>query len=243
MRIRRASRVVLLSALLSAAGPPLHGQEGFRAWMGLHDSSQLGWLENENRLGELCPDSATLGECYREVLGPLVRAYDLYVEPDTSSVQVGELIVVATPGRGLSAHFRQSRSDEGDAFLPDLFLQDWGYGPYFHHTLLDRRGDWYRLPAGPWSGAVWLRRAGEDRATVVMEVYPEYIVEMGGSGWYVVATESDALHLRPEQPGDMWCVEGEPPPIAAVEPARFAREELLDSLGHLVIRPKYLKGC
>ena len=41
----------------------------------------------------------------------------------------------------------------------------------------------------------------------------------------------------------MWCVEGEPPSIVPVEPTRFTREELLDPTGHLLVRPKYMKGC
>ena len=60
---------------------------------------------------------------------------------------------------------------------------------------------------------------------------------------YVVGAESDALSLRSEQPADSWCEEGAPPPLAAEEPIRYTRDELVDSNGHLVIRPKYLQGC
>ena len=69
------------------------------------------------------------------------------------------------------------------------------------------------------------------------------IVEWNGSGWFVVAAEPEALLLRPEQPADMWCQEGNPPAIIPTEPQRFTRADLADSRGHLLLRPKYPKGC
>lgn len=62
-----------------------HSQGGFAAWVGLYEPSHLGWLENENRLGDLCPDADRLDECYAEKLSPLVVTYRLHDEPDHSA--------------------------------------------------------------------------------------------------------------------------------------------------------------
>jgi hypothetical protein len=234
---------LVLVALLVGATPAVHSQEGFRAWVGLYDRAHLGWLENENRIGELCKDSSTLNECYSEHLAPSVSVYSLYIEPDESSRRIGDLIVAAVPGRGLSSLFRAAGSRQATLFTPDLFLQDWGYGPHFHQTVSAQSRDWYKLPRGPWNSAAWLRRESESTHSSVIAVQSGDIIEMSGSGWYVVAAEPDALVLRVEQPADLWCEEGDPPALTPSESTRFSRAELLDSDGHLVFRPKYLKGC
>lgn len=223
--------------------PRVNAQEGFRAWVGLYDPARLGWLENENCLSELCPDSATLADCYLVNLAPLVSVYPLHIEPDSSSRRIGDLIVVAVPGRGLTSHFQVVGSQRSTPFTPDLFLQDWGYGPFFHQTISAQSGNWFKLPRGPWKDEVWIHRKGESEQSSMIPVQAGDIIEMRGSSWYVIAAEPDALLLRAEQPADLWCKEGDPPPVTPAEETRFSRQELLDSDGHLVFRLKYLKGC
>jgi hypothetical protein len=235
--------LVVVAMLVFSVPAEARSQETFRAWLGLYEPAHLGWLENENRIGELCTDPATLTECYAEHLGSKVSVHELYRQPDESSERIGELIVVAVPGRGLSAHFRPARARHSIPFTPDLFLQDWGYGPYFHQTLSEQRGNWFQLPPDPWEGHVWLRRELERGMSPVIAVRSGDIIELGGSGWYVVAAEPDALLLRAEQPGDLWCEEGDPPPLTPAEPTRSSRAELVDPRGHLMFRLKYLKGC
>lgn len=218
-------------------------REGFRAWVGLYDHGQLGWLENENRLDELCADAPRPSECLMEKLSPMVSVYSLYSDPDRASYHVGDLIVVGVPGRPLSALFRAAGSERTVRFEPDLFLPDWGYGPYFHHTFSAAEGDWFLLPPGPWEENVWIHRGHGDEHPDVITLHGGDVIEMDGSSWTVVSTEPDALLLRSEQPADMWCEPGDPPVLAAVEPTRFSRTELSDSLGHLKFRLKYMKGC
>jgi hypothetical protein len=231
------------AALLGIPGTPARAQGGFPAWVGLHHPADLGRLENENRLGELCPDGTAPRTCVGEALRPAVSTFPLFERPDESSARVGELIVVAVPGRGLASYFRPEGAPHGIPFTPDLFLEDWGYGPYLHQTVAERRGEWFLLPPDPWKAAVWMRRGGADDPPSVVEVGAGDLIELDGLGWLVVAAEADALLVRPEQPGDMWCQEGDPPPTDPVEPERRERAELLDARGHLRFRPRYLKGC
>lgn len=228
---------------LCLVAPAAQTQQVFPAWIGLFQPDDLEWLENENRIRELCPDPAREPRCYFEKLAPRVSVSSLHSGPAESSPSVGDLIVVATPGRGWSAHFRPAGSDQVVGFIPDLFLVDWGYGPYFHQTMVARRGEWYQLPPGPWESAVWVHRPSESRSPTDLAITEGEIVEWNGSGWFVVAAEPEALLLRPEQPADMWCQEGNPPAIIPTEPQRFTRADLADSRGHLLLRPKYPKGC
>ena len=127
--------------------------------------------------------------------------------------------------------------------MPDVFLQDWGYGPYFHQTITQQQGDWFQLPTDPWEVPVWLHRGSESSRPSVIYVQPQDIVEIEGRGMYVVAAEAEALVLRTEQPADLRCDEGDPPPLVPDEPTRHSRADLVDARGHLIVRPKYLKGC
>ncbi|MDH3297766.1 MAG: hypothetical protein OEM96_05770 [Gemmatimonadota bacterium] len=238
----RVTTWVVALTVLCGLTATARAQEGFRAWVGLFDPVDVRWLENENRLGELCTDPATLAACHARSLGPKVAGYDLYQLPSEVSGRVGVLVVVATPGRGLSAHFRAMGRFVSTTFVPDLFLQDWGYGPYFHQTLAAEQDGWIRLPPGPWPTDVWLRR-GPGGGFPIITVQGGDIIEMDDAGWYVVAAEPDALLLRPEQPADHWCEEGEPPVLQGRAATRFTRPQLLDAGGHLRFRMKYLKGC
>ena len=113
------------------ATPQAALEQGFRAWVGLYDPAHLGWLENENRLGELCPDPSRLADCYEEMLRPEVSVHALHRAPDSTSTRVGDLIVVAVPGRGLSAAFLPAAASRTLPFLPDLYSRIGAMGPIF----------------------------------------------------------------------------------------------------------------
>ena len=138
--LKRVGLVGVLVVGLVLFASAARSQDGFRAWVGLYEPAHLGWLENENRIDELCAEPSGLDECYAEKLGPAVSVRTLYSGPSHSESRVGDLIVVAVPGRGFSAHFRPVETGQSIPFRPDLFLQDWGYGPYFHHSLSSQQG-------------------------------------------------------------------------------------------------------
>lgn len=239
----RSLASLVAAGLACCLAPAALAQDAFPAWVALFTAAQTGWLENENRLGELCTEPGTLAECHVQKLGPMVSAYELHAGPSDVSPRVGELIVVAVPGRGLSASFRPAGSPEVVPFTPDLYLQDWGYGPYFHQTVSAVRGDWVQLPPDPWPQAVWLHRADGGEPSSIIPVQAGDIIEMRGAGWYVLAAEPDTLVLRAEQPADLWCEEGNPPAITPAVPISRTRPQLVDARGHLAFRLKYLKGC
>ncbi len=233
---------VAMAVLFTFAPSAGQSQEGFRAWVGLYDPSAVGWLENENRIDELCRDADDPGACYEEHLRPAITVYPLHREADASSAWIGDLVVAAVPGRGLSAHFRAAGSGRTISFEPDVYLQDWGYGPYFHQTVLTQRGNWFQLPPDPWDEPVWMYHGRGGEASLI-RVHTGDIIERSGEGSYVVEAEPDVLVLRPEQAADMWCEGGDPPSIVMTDPRRVPRAELSDSVGRLLFTPRYLKGC
>jgi hypothetical protein len=232
--------VVLALAVTGAEGQ----EEAFHAWVGLHNPERVGWLENENQLNNLCSSAEDIGFCYGEMLAPAIDVYPLYVDRYTTSPTVGDLIVATVPGRGLSGYYRPIDASQGIPFQPDVFLRDWGYGPpYFHQTVVREEGVWLQLPPDPWDGPVWIRRDSAESEPSILEVQAGTILEIGGRGMFVVATTAESLTLRPEQAADMWCEEGNPPPLLQVPATVYSRAELVDDRGHLIIRPKYMKGC
>ena len=167
-------------------------EEGFRGWVGLYNPERLGWLENENRVLSLCANVEDFGSCYEEMLAAAIDVYPLYADRDPASPTVGDLIVAAVPGRGLTAYYRPIEAGQGIGFQPDLFDNDWGYGPYFHQTIVREEGEWFQLPPDPWDRTVWVRREGPEPGQSVIEVRAGDFIEMGGQGMFVVATTTES---------------------------------------------------
>lgn len=89
---------------------------------------------------------------------------------------------------------------------------------------------------------MWLDLGREGQGTLI-SVGSGDIIELAGHGNYVVEAGPDVLVLRDEQPADMWCEAGDPPPLVVAALRRVSRKDLSDSVGHLVFRPRHLKGC
>jgi hypothetical protein len=238
IHLNPAVAVTIVSLVLVAS---VEAQEPFLGWVGIYAPARIGWLENENRIDALCAEARNRDTCRSDMLRPAVDTFVVYAGPDEGTERRGAIVVETVPGRGLSAAFRAAEADTSIRFAPDVYLQDWGYGPYFHQTVTQRTGEWFQLPPSPWPEAVWVRIADHDGS--LLHVHTGDIVELDGEGMYVVATEADAVQLRREQPADLWCREGDPPPLVEDVPTRYSRAQLLDDDGHLRIRPKYMKGC
>ena len=243
----QACRCMITALLLGLLSPvSAAGQApGFPAWFGLFTRSSVDRLSNEYRLDALCPAPADGEACRRKAMSPSLDVFVLHHAPDTASPRIGEIVVVATPGRPLAGYFRDTLGNSAEWFEPDVYLADWGYGPpYFHHTISALEDGWVQVAPGPWDGPAWVELSGDVRADNILTVMQGDIVELDGEvGMFVTRASPDALWMRPEQAADMWCEEGDPPPLSSDAPRQFRRGELLDSAGRLRIRPKYMKGC
>ncbi len=230
---------------VSLAQPP--GKQDEVGWVGLFTGPLIGWLENENRLPELCshtdPGTSERRACRDEMLAPKEFVIELRDAPGTKSTSLGAIVVRAAPGQGLHAWYRPAMGQTGVEFSPDLLDVDWGYGPYFHQTFLDRRGTWFRLPADPFPQPVWVNAAWLREEPWVRLLEAGDIISAPRGDLFVLGVAQGILRARPEQQADMWCEEGDPPPLRPVPEIRIPVEELYGPTGHLRVSIKYTRGC
>ena len=246
--------VVFLAAGLSSPCDARAQEGGPPEWVGLYSLELIGWLENENRLDEICGRGALqpteVYRCREAALEPKVLAIPLRTGPSDEARIVGRLIVVAVPGRGLSAHYTPSGTPEATGretavvpLNPDLYLRDWGYGPYFHHSFLQRDGNWFLLPERPFEQAVWIDIEEAFGHVSLIGVSEGDILTSPDGDWFVEGVREDGIRVRDEQPADQWCEPTDAPPVQPAPVHLRPNRELRDNHGHLLIRPKYLKGC
>jgi hypothetical protein len=246
--------LVLGAALLGAIGAivPLGAGATQRrpvptemGWVGLYSNKLIEWLENENRLDTLCAEffgnAHEHDRCRAEKLLPRPFLVPLRTGPTVSSKSAGSILLLAAPGKGLRLFYIGPSGGAPREFRTDLYMQDWGYGPYFHQTYLDRRGDWFLLPEEPFPVATWFDARDLDREAHTLGVGG--IVDSPIGSLVIIGVERDIVRARPEQPADMWCDSGEPPPLKPWTELRIPRRELYSPTGHLLLSPKYMKGC
>ena len=212
-------------------------------WVGLYNDTLIEWLENENRIDELC--GALRGDdrdrCGEQKLRPQPFIIPLHTAPNGAGRSAGTLLLLATPGKGMRWFYAPPGGGEPREFEADLALQDWGYGPYYHQTYLERRGSWFLLPSDPFPEPTWFNAADLGDGPQVLSV-PEIVNAPQGS-LVILAIERNIIRAREEQPSDMWCKNGEPPPLRPWVELRIPRSELYDRRGHLLISPAHPKGC
>ena len=222
-------------------------------WVGLFNYAMVNHLEGGNkytRQKSQSPPPENLEVLRQKLLTPRAWRIAVRKEPDVNSEEIGVIEITATPDDGLipgsqvglTAAFRPTASDSPIPFVPDLFDRDWGYGPWFHQTALDRKDHWFRLPKNPLPEPGWISAddLGEEPHVVRLQVGSVYILD--DRSITIVGSDSDTVRIRNEQDGDFFC--GDDPP--AIEPADIARipyKDLYDKDGHLRLKKKYTRGC
>jgi hypothetical protein len=197
--------------------------DGPPGWLGLYSREMLDWLE-------------TMRE-------PRRFSFVLRTAPRDAARPAGTLVVVAHPETGLGAFYEPPAGGEPIRFTPDVFDADWGYGPYFHQTFRSRQGMWFELPPQPFPSSVWIDATDFGEEPHLLTLSAGDIVTGTFGDMFVLAVEANDIVIRPEQRADMWCDASPPPPREAVQPRRLPRPELYNLHGHLMLRPKYLRGC
>jgi hypothetical protein len=213
-------------------------------WLGLFNDELVSWLENENQLNSLCPfdpNSADGYRCRDEKLAVKVHAVTLRARPAVSAAYVGSLLIVSTPGKGLRSFFLTPRGGAPVEFVPDVFDNDWGYGPNFHQTFVERQGTWFRLATVPFPRSTWINASdlgGEPRLHLLEE---GEIVAGPFGDLFILGTDRDVLRARDEQAADR--CGGEDIRLKPYEEIRIPFSKLYTATGHLLLLPKYLRGC
>lgn len=211
-------------------------------WLGLFNAELVGWLENENRLNELCPANAESTEdCKRSVLQPKTITLDILTDPNGS--KIGFLEIHSIPGKGLKMFVIKVGSNTRFQMDPDLFDMDWGYGPYFHHTVLDSKGTFVLLPFGPLMQSAWVNTSQLGSAPEYRSVQQGEIYTIDGKSIVILSVSEKGIIVREEQAGDMWCTGGEPPALLKSKEWNIRIDQLYNKNGHLKLKVKYTRGC
>jgi hypothetical protein len=231
---RPASRFVVCGMSLLSTGHacPSSVMTPFQA-IALYNRQLLDRLENKNNISEIC--SARDLDCSKSALAPVANHLDVYSRPDGSVI--ASLIIVYTPGEGLSAQLTSNK--EVYRFTPIIHDTDSGYGFWFHATLLVSEGVWHKIVL-PEIGRGWIKVPDPEILSLAEE---GKIYSIRKRNVAVLKHDMSAIVIRDEQPADMWCNEGQPPSLEPYAERTLRLEELYDSNCELLIRPAYTRGC
>lgn len=243
------SRVIILLAfflLLPLSTPPTEAaQFSTVGWVGLWNKDMTDWAENGNLIKRLCPKTMSkdsFRKCRREYLTKKSWTIRAYKNPAKVSEVIGEIILTVKPGSPFMAAFKFSNK-KIRGFEPDLFDQDWGYGPLFHQTVLEIRGDWTKIPIRFLDTPVWINTTDSIEHLDIINITEGRVYILNSRSIMITEIEEDVISYRSEQPSDMWCKEGDPPKPKESETERIRIEELYDSHQHLLLDIKYKRGC
>ncbi|MEM9043393.1 MAG: hypothetical protein AAGC81_01770 [Pseudomonadota bacterium] len=200
-------------------------------------------LENLNRLDALCGSPATDPTCIQQNLSPTTQAIAIYAGA-ADPKPFGFFVITYTPGVGPSASYLMLENGGRSLFPfePDIYDSDWGYGPFFHQTLLRQTDDWYEIALpGPGRPTGWIKL---ENATVAAFSNGELVrmTETNEVRMILKVTEHQVV-MRPFQPADMWCEVGTPPPLEDVSPITMPIDALYDARKRLLITYAYTRGC
>ena len=211
-------------------------------WLGLFNWDLIAWLDNPHRLAEICPDNKP--ECLAKAKKEKVLTLPVRKQPDEKSELLGNLVVIAMPGKGLFHAFKPV-GEKAKTFKPDWHDKEWNYGPFYHQSIVGQKDEkWFQLPKNPFPQAVWLDATPlkGKRGFPLGKLEDHKVYDLNGNGVVIGKIDGDTVTLRPEQPIDMPC-DGDEDPLEEGSENQMPYADLLDADGHFKLRPKYMRGC
>jgi hypothetical protein len=243
--MRHLALAIALAAWLFLPATAHAGAEHMPGWVGLWNTEMLDWLENGNRMHRLCPESLSAkerGACRKRLSAPKSWHIPLSETPGMTAAS-GWIVITATPGEGLAAAYVDREKTSSISFTPDLYDQDWGYGPYFDQTFLDYSNGWFLLPRGPFPVPLWANIGWTIGEENIRAVVPGEVYLLGDRSIVIERVALEEISAREEEPRDMWCEEGVPPQRSKGSTFSFRPEDIISPDGHLLLKLKYTRGC
>lgn len=225
--------------------PPATSVRADVGWLGLYTRELADWTENGNRLTYLCgkfrADSKDWDRCRDKYMQPLQRKVTLRTGPGREAPAAGILVMTVRSGEGMSVAWMAANASSPIDFVPDFDSSNCGF---FHHSYRERRGDWFRLSAGPWPRDTWVDwndLAGEGG---VYRLERDQIVESPWGNVVILGVGERFVRFRAEQYRDNWAGgEGPQPPINPFTERRVPIADLFTATGKMRLSIAYPCGC
>ncbi len=198
----------------------------------IYKDTFLAGLENENRLKEICPEQDK--DCVAAALAAQTDRMPVHDRP--SGKIIASLDVTYAPGEMKAALIQ---GGEAVPFIPPVYDSDFGYGPWFHATLLDQKGAWKKI-ALPSIQSGWIELP---EAEILQFTEKDRVYSLRARNIVVIKSDGASLTVRDEQPADMWCDGGDPPPLTAFKEQAIPLNEVYDDQCNLLLSPAYTRGC
>lgn len=254
MKKKLSAVIILLSlSLLSPAPSPGAGETELTSigWVGLWNSEMVQWAENANQIYKLCPksmDKEAYKKCREKNLSKKTWTIPAFKNPNNKSPKVGEILITVKPGSPFIASFKNNseyndNSENITDFEPDLFDQDWGYGPFFHQTIIEKNGNWIKLPIPSLPTPVWINPKESIKHTSNIAVTKNSVYILNSESIVITKISGGTVFYRSEQESDMWCDAGERPKLKTSKVKKINIKQLYDSQKHLKLDIKYKRGC
>lgn len=214
-------------------------------WVGLWNKEMVEWVENENRIYKLCPKSMaqdTYKECRKTNLSEKTWLIEVFSSPDKKSEKVGEILITVKPGDSFVSSFKNLKGVIIQ-FEPDLYDQDWGYGPFFHQTILERKNNWIKIPIKASGSPVWINPGDGIQYLDIITINEGTVYTMDSESIVITNIGDKSISYRIENESDMWCDIGSPPKPPESTSKTIKINELYDIHKHLKLDVKYKRGC
>ena len=239
-------KIIFVISILSSSSISFSEESDslLKGWVGLWNDEMIEWAENKNRISKLCPkilENNELKKCKDNFLSEKKWTIDTYKQSNLNSKKVGKIVILVKPGKSLETVFKGA-SGETTVFIPDLYDQDWGYGPYLHQTILEQKEDWVKIPLPGTVRFAWINPRKDIRTFDIKPITKERVYKYRNGSIVIVDASRNAVKYRLENKSDMWCDIGQAPKVPAGKIKTLSTEKLFEN-GHLTIDLKYKRGC
>ena len=207
-------------------------------------------LEDTSRIYQL----RAVSECFSVAPSPVEWTIPVY-RSQGGTDSTGAVVVRVLAGTMTFAYRRAGGNEV--PFEPDWVQPDWGYTFLMEQTFLDRKEEWFLLPARPFESPVWIRLPPRIEPSLV-ETGVVYTLSKGVTGLpkgerrtvtvppgnvVVVGRQGALVEMRKEEPFDMPCADGKRGVLRALQTYMVDAAEFYDADRHLQLTPAYPKGC
>ncbi|MEE9334882.1 MAG: hypothetical protein V3U65_12415 [Granulosicoccaceae bacterium] len=174
-----------------------------------------------------------------------------YAEPSPDSEKIGKLKVEIIPegDHPVFANFIYDKTAEPIEVNPHLYDHDLGYGPYYHLTVIERYGGWFKVQFKEGMNTMWGDFASAYGGMNVGVLYLESgrILEWTNNkgeveSIYIDNSDPDTLVVRPEQPIDMGC-DDETLRFKPYQTKLIPKSDWIDVNGRSRFDIYYTRGC